>query len=223
MAILSAARVLVVGVGGVGGYAAEMLARSGVGHITIIDADEVGVTNLNRQIIALTSTLGHPKVEVMKQRIAEINPTCSVDAVSEYLDVDNVSGLLDTGNFDFVADCIDTIAPKVALLDECVRRRLKVVSSMGAGGRIDPSAVRYADLWETSQDGLARAVRERFKKMGRKPRIRVVWSNEAPRKASLVEENLMPGKRTSFGTLATVPSVFGIYIASYIINALLKK
>lgn len=215
---LAQLNVLVVGVGGVGGYAAEMLARSGVGRITLVDADTVGITNLNRQIIALQSTLGEPKVELMRRRIADINPRCEVTAIPGYLAAEDVDGLLSDGGFGFVADCIDTVGAKVALLDGCVRHHVKVISSMGAGGRLDPAKVRYADLWETCHDGLARAVRDRLKKMNRRIHIPVVCSYEAPRRASLMMDASLPGKQSSFGTVAAIPAIFGIYIAQYVIN-----
>ena len=206
-------RVLVVGVGGVGGYAVEMLARSGVGHLTLIDSDTVADSNLNRQIIALRSTVGQEKVDLFRQRIADINPECGVETIPALLTPENVGEILDRG-FDFVADCIDTVAPKVALLSECYRRKIKVISSMGAGGRLDPTKVQYADLWETHQDGLARAVRDAFKRRKSRPTIPVVFSSEAPRPTALVEEQGREFKRSSYGTLATIPSLFGIYIAA---------
>lgn len=216
---LSAAHVLVVGCGGVGGYVLEMLARSGVGHLTIVDADCVSVTNLNRQLIALHHDIGRPKVQLWDERCRNIHPECRVEAVQDFVDPQNVDSLLDTG-FDFVADCIDTVAPKVALLTACKQRGIRVISSMGAGGRIDPTAVRYADLWDTRQDGLARAVRAAFKRMGRRPSIPVVYSPEAPRAASLIMEQGLENKRSGYGTLATLPSIFGIYMASFIIRKL---
>lgn len=216
---LARARVLVVGVGGVGGYVVEMLARAGVGHLTLVDADTVSETNLNRQLIALRSTLNRPKVQLFKERIHDISPDCEVDALSCFLTPEGVSPLLDLG-FDFVADCIDTVAPKVALLAECHFRRVKVISSMGAGGRLDPAQVQYADLWDTRQDGLARAVREGLKRKHLHPALPVVYSPEAPRRSALLEELGLNNKRSSYGTLATIPSLFGIYMASYIIRKL---
>lgn len=221
-AALRQARVLIAGVGGVGGYVAEMLVRSGVGHITLVDSDVVAPSNLNRQLIALRSTLGQPKVEVFSRRAAEINPECRVEVRSQYVTPENVDELLNS-DYDFVADCIDTVAPKVALLSRCKDRHIRVISSMGAGGRLDPSQVQYADLWETRQDGLARAVRDAFKRLGRKPAIPVVYSPEAPRTHSLLHETGRDNKRTSYGTLATIPSLFGIYMASYIIRKLIEK
>lgn len=217
--VLAHARVLVAGVGGVGGYVVEMLARSGVGHLVLVDSDTVAESNLNRQIIALRSTLGKPKVELFAARVADINPDCRVETLQRFLTPDNVEEILCSG-FDFVADCIDTVAPKVALLSACRRRGIRVVSSMGAGGRLDPSQVCYADLWETRQDGLARAVRDAFKRRGHRPSIPVVYSPEAPRPCSLLMEQGRDNKRSSYGTLATVPSLFGIYMASYIIRKL---
>lgn len=220
--ILRNARVLIVGVGGVGGYVAEMLVRSGVGHITLVDSDVVAPSNLNRQIIALQSTLGQPKVEAFGRRAAEICSGCRVEVRRQYVTPDNLEELLDD-SYDFVADCIDTVAPKVALLAACKDRHIRVISSMGAGGRLDPTQVRYADLWETRQDGLARAVRDAFKRRGRKPSVPVVFSPEAPRACSLMHETDRDNKRSSYGTLATIPSLFGIYMASYIIRKLIDK
>lgn len=217
---LSSARVCVVGVGGVGGYAAEMLVRSGIGNLTIIDADTVALSNLNRQIIALQSTLGRPKTEVFAERIRDINPNVKIDARQEFLTAEKVEALLDE-NYDFIIDAIDSIAPKVALISECQRRKIPVVSSMGAGGRIDPSKVELTDLWQTSEDGLARAVRQRLKKLGLRRPLRVVASRETPRRHSIIQLDEQ-NKRSSLGTLAPIPSIFGIYLASYVINSLIR-
>lgn len=215
---LAHSRVLVVGAGGVGGYAIEMLARTGVGRLTLIDADKVAPSNLNRQIIALRSTLGKSKVGLFRDRIADIAPEIEVDARETFLTPESVGPLLDDG-YDFVIDAIDTVAPKVALLAECLKRKIPVISSMGAGGRVDPTKVGYYDLWETREDGLARAVRQRFKKIGLRRPLNVVASSETPSSASLIELDLQ-NKRSSFGTIATIPSLFGIYLASYAIKHL---
>lgn len=215
---LAKSRVCIVGVGGVGGYAAEMLARAGVGHLTLIDADEVAPSNINRQLIALHSTIGRPKTALFAERFHDINPSIEVDPRQEFLTQEGVPLLLDEG-YDFIIDAIDTVAPKVALLAECLRRHTPVVSSMGAGGRIDPSKVVLTDLWQTSEDGLARAVRQRLKKLDLRRPLKVVASNEAPRRRAIIpleEQN----KRSSFGTLATIPSLFGIYLASHVISVL---
>lgn len=206
---LRRARVLVAGVGGVGGYAAEMLARTGIGHLALIDADCVAPSNLNRQLIALVSTIGRPKVELFRERFLDINPDIEVDARREFIEPGNVPAILDEG-YDYVIDAIDTVAPKVALIAECLRRGVRIISSMGAGGRTDPTRVEYADLWSTREDGLARAVRQRLKKAGLRRPLRVVASTEAPRSASIIHLD-EPNKRSSFGTIATIPAIFGIF------------
>lgn len=215
---LAGARVLVVGVGGVGGYTAEMLARSGVGHLTIVDADDVAPSNINRQLVALHSTIGQSKVKLFAQRFRDINPQIEIVPVQQFVTPENVKELLAPG-FDFVADCIDTVAPKVALLEACLNSHTRVISSMGAGGRLDPSKVCFSRLWETKEDGLARAVRAAFKKRGYRPMIPVVYSPERPRQSAIIELNLQ-NKKSSFGTLATIPAIFGIFMANYIITHL---
>lgn len=216
---LSRACVLVAGAGGVGGYVAETLVRSGIGSVWVADADIVAESNLNRQLIATRSTIGMYKADAWRQRLSDIRPDCAVECRKIYIDADNVGELLGRG-FDFVADCIDTVAPKVALLRECVRRKMRVVSSMGAGGRLDPSRVKMGDLWQTREDGLARAVRQGFKRSGEHPRIRVVWSDETPRRAAVIGIDGTPGKRSSYGTLATIPAIFGLWMANHIIREL---
>lgn len=218
---LDAARVLVAGVGGVGGYAAEMLARTGVGHLTLVDSDNVAVSNINRQLIATTRTVGRPKVDLFMVRFKEINPAISVTPLLEYITPDNVERLLAPG-FDFVIDAIDTVAPKVALLSHCLRHRIPVVSSMGAGGRLHPERVGYFDLWETREDGLARAVRQRLKQAGLRRPLKTVASTEAPRRASVIELDER-NKRSSYGTVAPVPAAFGILLASHVINKLIEN
>ena len=218
---LDAARVLVAGAGGVGGYAAEMLARTGVGHLTLVDSDNVAVSNINRQLIATTRTVGRPKVDLFMVRFKEINPAISVSPLLEYITPDNVERLLAPG-FDFVIDAIDTVAPKVALLSHCLRHRIPVVSSMGAGGRLHPERVGYFDLWETREDGLARAVRQRLKQAGLRRPLKTVASTEAPRRASVIELDER-NKRSSYGTVAPVPAAFGILLASHVINKLIEN
>lgn len=218
---LARARVFVAGVGGVGGYAAEMLARSGVGHLTLVDADDVSVTNLNRQLIATIPDIGKAKVELFAERFRAINPGIKVTCVRDFITPDNVAGLLDGEGYDFVVDAIDTVAPKVAMIAHCMRNGIPVVSSMGAGGRLDPSKVVYADLWKTREDGLARAVRQRLKKLGLRRRLPVVASTEAPRAAAVIQLDER-NKRSSYGTLATIPSMFGIMLGAHVINNLIR-
>lgn len=218
---LAAARVFIAGVGGVGGYAAEMLARSGVGNLTLVDADCVSVTNLNRQIIAVIPDIGKPKTDLFERRFLDINPEISVTPMRKFISPDNVADMLSEG-FDYVIDAIDTVAPKVALIAHCLREKIPVISSMGAGGRVDPTKAGYFDLWETREDGLARAVRQRLRKMGLRRRLDVVASSEAPRSGAVIELDER-NKRSSYGTIATIPSVFGILLAAKVINNLTSK
>lgn len=209
---LARCRVLVVGVGGVGGYAAEMLARGGIGHLTLVDADDVDVTNINRQLIALHSTVGKPKTRLFAERFRDIGPEISVDCKQQFLTPENVDEILDEG-FDYVLDCIDTVAPKVALIEACMRRKLPIISSMGAGGRVDPTKVCYLDIWQTREDGLARAVRQRLKKDNHRSKLLTISSLEKPSSRSLIEVNTQ-NKRSSFGTIASIPAIFGIFMAN---------
>lgn len=216
---LRRARVLVVGVGGVGGYAVEMLARTGVGHITVIDADNVAESNLNRQLIATRSTVGSSKVMLFTERIHDINHEAGILALQDFVTPDNVADILSQQDYDYVIDAIDTVAPKTALIIECMKRHIPVISSMGAGGRVDPTRCGYTDLWSTREDGLARAVRQRLKKAGMHRPLTVVASDEAPHTSSLIALDTR-NKRTSYGTIATIPSIFGILLASHVIRRL---
>lgn len=218
---LRRSKVLIVGVGGVGGYAAEMLCRAGVGELHLIDADRVAITNLNRQIMATHDSLGEPKAVVLAERFHAINPDARIEALCDFLQPDDVAPLLDRG-FDFVIDAIDSVGPKVALLAECIVRRQPVVSSMGAGGRIDPSGVGYMDLWQTRDDGLAKAVRQGLKKLGLKNRRLQVVASTEPAEGLVLGDNAR-GKRTSRGTLATIPALFGIFLANFAIRKIIGR
>lgn len=216
---LNQACILIVGVGGVGGYAAEMLARSGIGRLVIIDADNVAESNINRQLIATASTVGEPKVILFAERFHDINPRASIEARMEFVTPENVESLFDGHTYDYVVDAIDTVAPKVALLEHCLLHNIPVISSMGAGGRVDPTKIGYFDLWDTREDGLAKAVRRKLKADGVRKKLKVVASTEKPCSHSLIEVEAA-NKRTSYGTLATVPAIFGIYLANHVIRAL---
>lgn len=217
---LARAKVVVVGAGGVGGYAVETLVRSGVGHIVIIDADNVAESNINRQLIALRSTVGEPKVSLFAQRCRDINPEISVTAVKEFVTSENAAALIST-DADFVIDAIDTVAPKMAVIMHCLANRIPVISSMGAGGRIDPTKIGYFDISETREDGLARAVRQRLKKAGIRKPLKVVASTEAPCRRAVIELEEQ-NKRSSYGTIISIPAIFGIYLANYAIVKLIN-
>lgn len=222
MARFRRAHVLVCGAGGVGAYATEMLVRAGIGALTLVDADSVQPSNLNRQLAALHSSLGRSKVEVMGARLLDINPELRFSPRPEYLEPAAVPALLDGAvpGFDFVVDAIDTIAPKCALLAEAYRRRLPLVSSMGAGAKSDPSAVRYGKLGGTYQCTLARAVRTRLKPQGKGLMdIPVVFSTEAADERAIlrVEER---NKKSACGTVSYLPALFGCYLAAFVLKRL---
>ncbi len=218
---LQEASVLVVGAGGVGGYAAETLIRTDVGRLTLIDADNIAASNLNRQLIATRSSIGLPKSIMYAERFHDINPHASIDALKMYLSSENIEEVLDA-DFDFVLDCIDTVAPKTELIYRCLCRKIPIISAMGAGGRLDPSKVEYCDLWNTRDDGLARAVRHQLKKKGIHRSLMTVCSSESVRKESLMEIN-EKNKRSSYGSVMAVPAVFGIFMASYAIRKILDS
>lgn len=218
---LSESAVAVIGTGGVGGYAVEALARSGVGRLLIVDADCVAESNINRQAVAFRSTVGKPKVELFALRCADINPAMRVDAFREYIDVENVARIIGY-DVDYVIDAIDTVAPKMAVIRHCLEHRIPIISSMGAGGRTDPTKIGYFDISETREDGLARAVRQRLRKEGIRRNLRVVASTEAPHRNSVIELD-EKNKRSSFGTLMTIPAIFGLYLANHVIMKLIAE
>lgn len=220
MARLQAAHVLVVGLGGVGAYTAEMICRAGVGRMTIVDADTVQITNLNRQLPAMHSTLGMFKAEVLEARLKDINPDLKLKVVPAFLKDENIPELLDADEYDFIVDAIDTLSPKCYLIYHALQRRIKIVSSMGAGAKSDITQVRFADLWDTYHCGLSKAVRKRLQKMGVKRKVPVVFSTEqADPKAVLLTDDEM-NKKSTCGTVSYMPAVFGCYLAEYVIKRL---
>ena len=227
---LSAAHVLVVGVGGVGAYAAEMLCRAGVGEMTIVDADTVQPSNINRQLPATHSTIGRPKVEVLVERFRDINPDIRLHALPMYLKEEEVASLLDgtlncqlsiaNCQFNIIVDAIDTIAPKCALIAEAMHRGIPIVSSMGAGAKSDITQIRFADLWDTYHCGLAKAVRTRLKKAGIRKSLPVVFSTEQADRRAVITVDDERNKKSTAGTISYMPAVFGCYLAEYVIRHL---
>lgn len=217
---MAAAHVLVVGLGGVGAYAAEMICRAGVGRMTIVDADTVQPSNINRQLPALHSTVGQTKAEVLAERFRQINPELELTVLPVFLKDDNILGLLDAAKYDFIVDAIDTLSPKCYLIYHALQRRIRIVSSMGAGAKIDITQVRFADISDTYHCGLSKAVRKRLQKMGVKRKLPVVFSTEqADPKAVLLTEDEM-NKKSTCGTVSYMPAVFGCYLAEYVIKRL---
>ncbi|MDY0929946.1 tRNA threonylcarbamoyladenosine dehydratase [Chryseobacterium sp. CFBP8996] len=220
---LNKAAVLVVGLGGVGSFAAEFLARAGVGKMTIVDGDTVDITNINRQLPALHSTVGKHKVDVVSERLMDINPNLELVKVNEFLNPERMAEILDGGNFDYILDCIDSVSPKVSLIIAARRRKIKIVSSMGAGGKSDPSKVIVRDISKTQHCHLAREVRKRLKKEKIDKGIRCVFSDEIQDEDSLKMTDGSNYKRSFYGTISFLPAIFGLYAASEVINHLLKK
>lgn len=222
---LGNAGVLVVGLGGVGGFAAEFLARAGVGRMTIVDGDCVGITNINRQIAALNSTVGMPKADVMAARIKDINPVIDLRTDRRFLCPEDVRDVVFSDDYDYVVDCIDSISPKLALIYSCLEKGVPLVSAMGAGGRMDPSAVRVADISKSKNCPLARNIRKRIKmETGRHARgFDVVYSEELADESSMEITEGEQFKRSYYGTVSYMPAVFGLYAASHVIRELTGK
>ena len=220
---LENANVLVVGLGGVGSFAAEFLARAGVGKMTIVDGDTVDITNINRQLPALHSTIGKHKVEVVSERLMDINPELKLISINAFLNPENMAEILDGEKFDYVLDCIDSVTPKITLIKEARKRKIKLVSSMGAGGKTDPSKVMVRDISKTHNCFLARQIRKRLKKEKINKGFRCVFSNEIQNEESLKMTDGKNFKRSFYGTISYIPAIFGLYAAAEVINYLVKK
>lgn len=223
LAKLAAARVLVVGCGGVGACVAEMLARAGVGAMTIVDGDKFHVSNLNRQLPALVSTLGQSKVAVLKRRLEAINPAIEVEALEEFLRDERTAEVLENGKFDFLVDAIDTLSPKVFLLFHAHRLGVPTISSMGSGGKLDPLQVKVADISKTEYCHLARMVRKRLGKLGVRSGITAVFSSEEVSASAVKTGSSEANKNSTIGTISYMPAVFGCVIASEVIKKLVEK
>ena len=215
------AHILVVGLGGVGSFAAEFLARAGVGKLTIVDGDVVDITNINRQLPALHSTVGMPKVELMAERLLDINPELQLTPVKEFLSPERAYEIV-TPEFDYVLDCIDSITPKLNLLMAAKRKKVKAISNMGAGGKFDASKVKVRDISKTTYCPLAKNIRKRLKKEGIHSGIKAVFSTETPDALSLKMTDGTNFKKSFYGTNSWMPCLFGLYAAQTAVNELLK-
>lgn len=216
---LADARVAVFGIGGVGGHAVEALARSGVGALDLIDNDTVSITNLNRQLVAAKSTVGRAKVDVMKDRILDINPEARV-YVHKCFFLPETAGNFDFSKYDYVIDAVDTVTAKIALIMQAEMAGTSIISSMGAGNKLDASAFRVADIYDTRVCPLAKVMRRELKKRGIE-RLKVVYSEEQPKEARVISSEVIPeGKRTIPGSVAFVPSVAGLIIAGEVVKDL---
>ena len=220
--LLRNANVLVVGVGGVGAYAAEMIVRAGVGRMTIADADKVSESNINRQLVALHSTIGREKCDILAERLKDINPELQLTVVNRFIKDDETDALLDSDKFDYVVDAIDTLSPKLALIKGALDRNIPLVSSMGAGAKTDPTLMEIKDIAKTHHCPLAHMLRKRLHKIGIKRGFWAVFSPEPVREGAMIlceEQN----KKSNVGTISYIPAMFGIGCASVVVRDLVGE
>jgi tRNA A37 threonylcarbamoyladenosine dehydratase len=220
--LLMSKNVLVVGLGGVGGICAEMIARAGVGKMTIVDADTVDLSNTNRQIPALHSTAGKLKAEVMAERIRDINPSIDLTVLTIYIKEEETIQILESEKFDYAVDCIDTLSPKVYFIKACIDRKIPIVSSLGAGGKLDPSQVLISDISKTYECNLAKYVRKKLHAQGIQKGLTVVFSPEKVDQSRVFETEKAFPKKSIIGTISYMPAIFGCSVASVVIRGLLN-
>lgn len=216
MAKLENSRVIIFGVGGVGGHATEALVRSGVGHITIVDFDKVEETNINRQLVALTSTIGKSKVEALKDRLIDINPELDINAIEKFYLPDNENEF-DLSKYDYIVDAVDNMSAKISLVVRANELNVPIISAMGAGNKVEPTMLEVSDIYKTSVDPLAKILRHELRNRGIK-KLKVVYSKEEPIKVDLKDEK----RRAIPGSTSFVPPTMGLIIASEVIKDLIK-
>lgn len=218
---LQEAHVLLVGVGGVGGAAAHMLLRAGIGALTLIDGDRVATSNLNRQMVAYVDTIGQPKTEALAHELLRINPSATLHQQYRYLEPQDIPPLLSATHYHYIIDAIDSLNTKVELLSEAYHMGLPIVSSMGAGAKLDPLAIRIADISQTHTCALAKAVRKGLRQKGIYKGIPTVFSTEEAQRSAIVSQSEEQGKRSTVGTISYLPNIFGAILASHVIQALI--
>lgn len=219
---LKNSNVLVVGLGGVGSFAAEFIARAGVGKMTIVDGDTVDITNINRQLPALHSTVGQHKVDIVGDRLMDINPELDLTRINEFLSPERTHEIV-TPDFDYVLDCIDSVTPKINLILAAKRKKVKVISNMGAGGKYLASKVQVRDISKTDVCPLAKNVRKRLKKEGINKGVKAVFSTEVPDELSVKLTDGKNYKKSFYGTNSWMPGLFGLHTAETVIRHLLKN
>jgi tRNA A37 threonylcarbamoyladenosine dehydratase len=216
---LAQKHVMVVGLGGVGSYAAEAIARAGIGKMTIIDGDEVDRSNINRQLPATHSSIGQKKSNWMKNRMLDINPAIQLVEISQFLNPEDFEEIL-SQPIDFVMDCIDSVTPKINLITLCKKKKINIISSMGAGGKTDPKFVKIDDLSNTKECFFSQDVKKRMKKAGYRYSIRVVYSDEPVSKSKMALSSDNRYKKSYYGTVSYMPAIFGLFMSSYVIRRL---
>jgi len=214
--------VLVVGLGGVGAYAAEQICRAGVGEMTIVDGDDIEITNINRQLPASISNLGKNKVKVMGERLLDINPNLKLNIINEYLCNERMIEVLEEKKYDYVVDAIDTLTPKIFLIFHSLKNKLNIVSAMGAGGKIDPSKIQITDISKSYNCKLARMLRKKLHQLGIYQGVQVVFSPEEVSKDAVVLSESQ-NKMSNVGTISYMPPLFGCFCSSVVINGLLAQ
>jgi len=213
------AHVLVVGLGGVGAYAAELICRAGVGQMTIVDGDDIEASNINRQMPATTKTIGQDKADIMGERLLAINPNLKLRVINEFLRENRMIQIIEETHYDYVVDAIDTLAPKIFLIYHSLKNNYKVVSSMGAGGKMDPGKIQVTDISKSYNCRLARMLRKKLHQIGVRKGVQVVFSPEdVDKKAVILVES--QNKKSNVGTISYMPPVFGCYIASVVLRHL---
>ena len=219
---LNSAHVLVVGLGGVGDYAAEMICRTGVGRMTVADSDTVSESNINRQLIALHSTVGKSKAALVADRLRDINPEIELTVVEEYIRDEMTYRLLDAAKYDYIVDAIDTLSPKAALIKGALDRGIPIVSAMGSGAKTDPTRMEIADISQTHHCPLAHMLRKRLHKMGVRSGFQAVFSAEPVREGAVIISETT-NKKSNAGTISYMPAVFGCGCASVVIRDLIGE
>lgn len=218
MSKLRESRVCIFGIGGVGSFAAEALVRSGIGSIVLVDYDTIDITNINRQIHANFNTIGRAKVEVMKERILDINPSIDIEIYNVRLEKSNIDKLV-SERYDYVVDAIDTVSSKLDLIEKCKNLSIPIISSMGAGNKLNPTSFKVGDIYSTSVCPLAKVMRHELRKRGIGD-LKVVWSDEKPTKTNIEQKD---HRKSSPGSVSFVPSVAGLIIASEVVKDLIDK
>jgi tRNA A37 threonylcarbamoyladenosine dehydratase len=218
---LAKSHVLIVGVGGVGSYAAEAICRAGVGKITLIDGDVVQKSNINRQLPALHSTIDEAKVEIMRKRLLDINPNAEIQVLQQFIMPEAIEQVIPK-DVDFVLDCIDSITPKITLIIHCKKNKIRFISSMGAGGKMDPSRIKIADINDTRDCFFSRDIRKRLRKEKFSYGVKVVYSDEPVSKSTMALSPDTMFKKSFYGTISYMPAMFGMTMASFVIRKIIN-
>lgn len=219
---LNNANILIVGLGGVGSYAAEQIVRAGIGNITIIDTDIINESNINRQLPALQNTIGKTKTEVVGERLKLINPNLELNSIQEFINEERIPEILLNEKYNYVIDAIDSLAPKVHLLKNCYENNIPIISAMGAGGKMNPEKIHIADISKSYNCKLARMVRKRLHKFNIYKGINVVFSSEKVNEESVILIDNEQNKKSTLGTISYMPAIFGCFCASKVIRDLLQ-